>query len=155
MQAIFVKFVIHTLALLPYRVCYALGTVLGYLAYIVPNSLQKPTRINIDRCFRELSEQERHHLYKQSFLELGRVATETGPLMLWNNRRTLRLVKQISGEEFIQQAFEKGKGIIIAAPHLGAWEMIGLYCSSNNPMTSLYRPLRMQELNPFVRKARQ
>lgn len=155
MQALFAKLAIHLLALVPFRISYALGTVLGYLAYLIPNSLHKPTRINIELCFPELNEQQRARLIKQSFIELGRVAVETGALLLWSKRRTLNLVKKVSGEELIQQAFNKGKGIIIAAPHLGAWEMIGLYCSSKNSMTSLYRPLRMERLNPFVRKARQ
>jgi KDO2-lipid IV(A) lauroyltransferase len=155
MQALFAKLAIHLLALVPFRISYTLGTVLGYLAYLIPNSLHKPTRVNIALCFPELNEQQRAHLIKQSFIELGRVAVETGALLLWDKHRTLNLVKKVSGEEFIQQAFNRGKGIIIAAPHLGAWEMIGLYCSSKNPMTSLYRPLRMERLNPFVRKARQ
>lgn len=155
MQALFAKLAIHLLALVPFRISYALGTVLGYLAYLIPNSLHKPTRINIELCFPELNEQQRARLIKQSFIELGRVAVETGALLLWSKHRTLNLVKKVSGEELIQQAFNKGKGIIIAAPHLGAWEMIGLYCSSKNSMTSLYRPLRMERLNPFVRKARQ
>ncbi|WP_455221987.1 lysophospholipid acyltransferase family protein [Kaarinaea lacus] len=155
MQAMFAKLAIQILALLPFRTSYVLGTILGYLAYLIPNSLHKPTRINIDLCFPELDELQRARLVKQSFIELGRVAVETGALLIWNKRRTLNLVKKVSGEELIQQAFDKGKGIIIAAPHLGAWEMIGLYCSSKNPMTSLYRPLRMEKLNPFVRKARQ
>lgn len=155
MQAMFAKLAIQILALLPFRTSYVLGTILGYLAYLIPNSLHKPTRINIDLCFPELDELQRARLVKQSFIELGRVAVETGALLIWNKRRTLNLVKKVSGEELIQQAFDKGKGIIIAAPHLGAWEMIGLYCSIKNPMTSLYRPLRMEKLNPFVRKARQ
>ena len=155
MQAMLAKLAIHILALLPFRISYVLGTILGYLAYLIPNSLHKPTRINIDLCFPELTEHQRARLIKQSFIELGRVAMETGALMLWNKHRTLNLVKKVSGEELVQQAFDEGKGIIIAAPHLGAWEMVGLYCSSKNPMTSLYRPLRMEKLNPFVRKARQ
>jgi KDO2-lipid IV(A) lauroyltransferase len=155
MQAMFAKLAIHILALLPFRVSFMLGSILGYLAYLIPNSLHKPTRVNIDLCFPELSKQQRAQLVKQSFIELGRVAVETGALLLWNKRRTLNLVKKVSGEELVQQAFNSGKGVIIAAPHLGAWEMIGLYCSSKNPMTSLYRPLRMEKLNPFVRKSRQ
>ncbi|WP_455206387.1 lysophospholipid acyltransferase family protein [Kaarinaea lacus] len=155
MQATFAKLAIQLLALLPFRFTYVLGTVLGYLAYLIPNSLHKPAKINIDICFPELTEQQRIRLYKQSFIELGRVAVETGALLVWNKHRTLKLVKKVTGEDLIHQAFNNGKGVIIAAPHLGAWEMIGLYCSSKNPMTSLYRPLRMEQLNPFVRKARQ
>ncbi|HEY5604121.1 MAG TPA: lysophospholipid acyltransferase family protein [Gammaproteobacteria bacterium] len=155
MLATLAKLAIYLFALLPYRITYALGAVVGYLVYLIPNTLHKAAKTNIDLCFPELSEQQRARLYKQSFIELGRTAAETGALLVWNKQRTLKLVKKVSGEECIQQAFSQGKGVIIAAPHLGAWEMIGLYCSSNNPMTSLYRPLRIPRLNPFVKSARE
>ncbi|MCI0508099.1 MAG: lysophospholipid acyltransferase family protein [Gammaproteobacteria bacterium] len=128
---------------------------MGYLIYLIPNTLHKAAKTNIELCFPELAAQQRARLYKQSFIELGRAAAETGALLVWNKQRTLKLVKKVTGEELVQQAFSKGEGVIIAAPHLGAWEMIGLYCSSRNPMTSLYRPLRMAQLNPFVKAARE
>jgi KDO2-lipid IV(A) lauroyltransferase len=155
MQATFAKFAIYLFASLPYRITYVLGSVLGFLIYLVPNTLQKTAKTNIELCFPELTAQQRARLYRQSFIELGRAAAETGALLVWNKQRTLKLVKKITGEELVQQALRKGKGVIIAAPHLGAWEMIGLYCSFHNPMTSLYRPLRMQQLNPFVKAARE
>ena len=30
-----------------------------------------------------------------------------------------------------------GRGAIIMTPHLGSWEMVGLYCSSLHTLTSL------------------
>lgn len=155
MQATLAKLVIHILALLPLRISYLLGTLLGYLAYLIPNSLQKPAKTNIELCFPELTAKQRARIYKDSFIELGRVATETGALLLWNNDRTLRLVKKVSGLELFEEAFAREKGVIIAAPHHGAWEMIGLYCSAKFPITSLYRPLRMRKLDPIVKRARE
>ena len=155
MQATFAKFFIHLLALLPFRVSYVLGSVLGYLAYLVPNSLHKPAKTNIDLCFPDLTAKQRARIYKDSFIELGRVTTETGALLLWKKERTLKLVKKVSGAELFEQAFAQGKGVIIAAPHLGAWEMIGLYSSTKFTITSLYRPLRMDKLNPIVKQARE
>jgi Kdo2-lipid IVA lauroyltransferase/acyltransferase len=155
MQSTLAKFFIHLLALLPLRIAYLLGTISGYLAYLIPNSLQKPAKINIDRCFPELTAKKRARIYKNSFIELGRVATETGALLLWNKDRTLGLITKVSGVELVEQALAHGKGAIIAAPHLGAWEMIGLYCSSKFVITSLYRPLRMSQLDPIVKQSRQ
>jgi len=155
MQATLAKLIIHLLALLPYRITYLLGSLLGYLAYLIPNSLHKPSKINIELCFPELTAKQRARIYKGSFVELGRVATEAGALLLWNKDRTLRLVKKVSGEELFEQAFTHGKGVILAAPHHGAWEMIGLYCSTKFTITSLYRPLRIKKLDPVVKQARE
>lgn len=155
MQAALAKLIIQFLALLPFRISYMMGTLLGYLAYLVPNSLHKPARINIDLCFPELTVKQRNRIYKDSFIELGRVAAETGALLLWNRQRTLNLVKEVSGIDLFNDGFSKNQGVIIAAPHLGAWEMIGLYCSTKFTITSLYRPLRMEKLDPLVKQSRE
>ena len=155
MQAALIKFLIHLFALLPLRFSHAIGTLLGYLGQIIPNSLQQPAKTNIDLCFPELSAQQRSQIYRQCFIELGRAATEAGALMLWNRERMLKLVKQVSGKELVENALAKGKGVIIVTPHLGAWEMVGLYNSLNYPMTSLYRPPRMEQLNLILKQARE
>ena len=155
MQAALVKLLVHFFALLPLRFSHAIGTLLGYLGLIIPNSLQQPARTNIDLCFPELTAQQRLQIYRQCFVELGRAATEAGALLLWNRERLLRLVKQVSGKELMENALAKGKGVILVSPHLGAWEMVGLYASLNYPITSLYRPPRMEEVNLVLKQARE
>jgi len=155
MRAKIAEFTIRIVALLPLRVSYALGTLVGYVAYALPNSLKRPLKINIDLCYPDLSSAERSKLYRDSFIEMSRATFETGALWTWNQTRILKLINAISGKELLESAFSKGKGVILALPHLGAWELMGLYCSSHYPMTSLYRPLRLKKLNPFIKNARQ
>ena len=155
MQAALVKLLVHFFALLPLRLSHAIGTVLGYLGQIIPNSLQQPARTNIDVCLPELTAQQRSQVYRQCFIELGRATTEAGALLLWDRERLLRLVKQVSGKELVDKALAKGKGVILVTPHLGAWEMAGLYASLNYPMTTLYRPLRMTQLNQILKQSRE
>ena len=155
MRAVFAKLFIHVLSWLPLPVAQAIGTVIGILAHLVPNSLQRPLRTNIDLCFPTMPPNQRSRLYRQSFIELGHAITEIGALWLWNDDRLMKQVKQVSGEKFLEQGFAKGKGVILALPHLGAWEIMGVYCSRKYPMTSLYRPLRLEALNPFIKQARE
>lgn len=155
MQAALVKLLVHFFALLPLRFSHAIGTLLGYLGQIIPNSLQQPARANIDLCFPEMTAKQRIQIYRQCFVELGRAATEAGALLLWDLERLLRLVKQVSGKELVDKALAKGKGVILVTPHLGAWEMAGLYASLNYPMTTLYRPLRMAQLNQILKQSRE
>ena len=155
MQAALVKLLVHFFALLPLRFSHAIGTLLGYLGQIIPNSLQQPARTNIDICLPELTAQQRSQIYRQCFVELGRAATEAGALLFWNRERMLKLVKHVSGKELVDKAFEKGKGVILVTPHLGAWEMAGLYASLNYPMTPLYRPPRMEQLDLVLKQARE
>ena len=155
MRARIAKLIIRLIALLPLPAAYLLGTVIGHITYLLPNSLKRPLKINIDLCFADLPPEKRARLYRDSFLEMTRTAIETGALWLWNKTRILRLIKNVSGEHLLEQGFAKGRGVILAAPHLGAWEIMGLYCSNKYPMTSLYRPVRLTELNPLIKRARE
>jgi KDO2-lipid IV(A) lauroyltransferase len=155
MRATIAKLLLRLISWLPLRLAQDIGTVIGLAAYLVPNTLQRPLKTNIDLCFADLSARQRKQLYRQSFIELGHTLTESGALWLWDDERLLKYVKRVSGEAALEQGFANGKGIILALPHLGAWEMMGVYCSRKYPMTSLFRPLRLEPLNPFIKQARE
>jgi KDO2-lipid IV(A) lauroyltransferase len=80
---------------------------------------------------------------------------EVGALWLWNRERVLGLVKQVHGEEQVTAAMEAGHGVILALPHLGAWELVSLYCSTKYPLTSLYKPPKLAQLDGLIRNARE
>lgn len=44
--------------------------------------------------------------------------------------------------------------MVLLGPHLGAWEMVGLFVSSRAAMTTLYRPPRVRQLEGVYRHAR-
>ena len=155
MQAWLAKNFFRFLSLFSLRAAHRIGHVIGLITYALPNSLKRPLRINIDMCFPELSKKEREALCKTSFIEMTRTLAESGALFTWDSNDLLNLVCQISGEQHLKQAFDAGKGVILALPHLGCWEMMSVYCPSHYPFTALYRPLRLKGLDPFVKQARE
>jgi KDO2-lipid IV(A) lauroyltransferase len=77
-------------------------------------------------------------------METGKLLLELGPLWLWPGARVLALVQgSVAGEEALAGAGRHQRGAILLTPHLGAWEMAGLYYSSRHPLTILYRPSRL------------
>lgn len=148
------RLLLRLFAALPLPVAHGLGGALGRMLVHVPNKLRRYTRINLDLCLPELEAAERERLTRISLVETGRTAAETGPLWFWDKERVLGLVKSVSGEHLVTEALQQGRGAILASPHLGAWELVGLYLSTRYPITSLYRPLRIRELDGMVRTAR-
>lgn len=142
------------LSRLPLRLNHALGGLLGTLLYYIPNSLVLVTRRNIDLCFPQLSAAERDTLVRRNLQETGRTFTETGPIWYWSRERLLELVREVSGMEYVQQARDAGRGTILVAPHLGCWELLGLYFPTLQPMINLYRPPRIPELEPLIIRSR-
>jgi len=141
-------------AWLPLPVAHAIGVLLGWLFYLVQNPHREVARRNIALCLPHLNPAARRRMLRHALIETGKTAMESPILWLASRTRTLGLVREEVGREVLEQALQRGKGVIIVAPHLGSWELVNLYCSAFNPLTSLYRPLRRPSLEPLVLEAR-
>ena len=155
MRATIIKATLRLLSLLPLPVTHAIGTVIGYILIFFPNRSYQITQTNIQQCLPELSTSQQQKLVKESLIEMGKSITETGYIWLRPKADTLNLITKVSGQEYLKSAMSESRGTIIAAPHLGAWELIGLYCSEIFPMTILYRPPRLKKLDQLIRTARE
>lgn len=155
MRGPLLKLFLRLCALLPLRAAQGFGAMVGRLMSLLPNRGREVTYANIDACLPDLSPEERRRLAVRSLIETGRTITEMGALWYWPGERVLGLVTGCSGLAAVNDAMAKGRGVIIASPHLGNWEMTGLYCSSLYKMTSLYRPPRIRELDAFMQQARE
>jgi len=155
MRVIVIKVLLRLASLLPLSAIHALGTGLGSLLNRFNNRMRHVTRCNIDRCFPGWTPQQRSQLVRESLQETTGAALETGGLWLWPAEHILAKIQEVSGASLLEEAMAHGKGVILAAPHLGAWEVAGLYCSRCGPMTTLYRPPRIQDLDNLMRKARE
>ena len=155
MQAALLKCLLRLTAWLPLNATHSLGALIGRLTILIPNQLQRVARRNIALCFPELSDGARRQLLHDYLIANGQLLCETGIFWLGAKQRLAQLVIDVTGEERIRQGLAKGKGVILVSPHLGNWEVAGLHWSARYPITSLYRPPRMQALDSLMRQARQ
>ncbi len=155
MRALLAKLILHTTARLPLPLAHFVGVVIGTGLILIPNRTKRIAAINIGLCLPELNPAQRRALVRRSLIEMAKTFTESGILWLGNERRLEKMIKSVEGEEHIQNALKKGKGAIFISPHIGNWEVIGLYCSPRYPMISLYRPPRMKALDALIRRGRQ
>lgn len=149
-----VKLFLKTFAVLPLWLAHAVGAGLGVLLAVLPNTLRRVAAINIATCFPELDAPARRRLLHRHLIETGKTFTEMGAMWYWPMSRLLSTMRAVSGMERVDAAQRRGRGVILASPHLGAWEMAGLYVSVRYPMTTLYRPPRLPALEELSRSAR-
>ncbi len=131
-----------------------LGTFVGRCLWLFNTESAQVTRKNLKLCYPELSEQEVNTWTKISLQETGKVALEMGMVWEWPVDKSLALIKHIEGKDLIDQAIANGKGVIMLAPHLGNWELAGLYSSSQFSMAALYRPPRLKLLEDYMSAVR-
>ena len=158
MQGNLTLFLIRFFSWLPLWLSHAIGAGIGRCLYLIPNSLRDITVINLKLCFPEWGSQQRRKITYKSLIETGKSATEIGTLWHWKPSRIAKLVQGVSGEEIVQTAQKKDRGIIFLTPHLGAWEIAGLHLALTYPdhkLTVLYRPQRYKPLDNFILQARE
>jgi len=142
-------------ALLPLPINHAVGTCLGWLYFYLSKRDRRIARINIARCFPELSSRQQQRLVKNSFLQTGKNVTELAAVFLWPAGALWSKLDPGAMVSLLREQHAKGRGVILASPHLGCWELLGLYYSHLYPITSLYRPPKMQQFEQIIRSARQ
>jgi len=158
-RATIIKLLLRTFALFPMPAVHGIGAVVGWLLSVMPNELRRVSRINIDLCFPQLSASCRRRLLVRSLVECGKTALEFAPLWLWPEDRILALIKRAPGRAHLDDLLNRGKGVILLIPHLGAWELASIYVSmcfaQKFPVTGLYRPPRLSGLDAMIRRARE
>jgi KDO2-lipid IV(A) lauroyltransferase len=132
-----------------------IGAAIGKLLYWLPNKEKRSAQVNLDICFPELSEVEKRRLLKSSLIENAKTLLEMPAIWLGDPGPWLSLVQREEGREIVEPLLAQGKGLILAGPHLGAWEIAGLRLGRlGPPLTTLYRPPRYQVLQDLMFKGR-
>lgn len=155
MRAALIAGLLRLFAALPLTWNRRLGTLLGVLLAHIPNTLRHYAAINLKLCLPELSEQARHQMLRSHLIETGKTILEAGPMWLWPAPKLRALMGETLNAEPIDAALRAGKGVILATPHLGSWEMAGHFCGARWGLTILYRPPRLAALDSLLRRGRE
>ena len=145
---------LRALARLPFRAIYGVAGALGWVAARLPLRPVRFAAVTIRTCFPQLSERSQQALVRRSTVASARAACEVGAFCTWPRDRVLGLVRDVRGLDLLEAAVAAGRGVILAGPHLGAWELVGLYCSSRFPFTALYRRPVDAALERFLAQGR-
>ena len=124
---------------LPFKVQMSIGRSIGKLLFLFPSSLKKVTEINLSLCYPELSAQDRTTLMKKNFESIGLAFIETA-MAWWLPDKKLADMFQLDGLSYAEEAFKKGKGILLVSPHFTSLELVGRIISMKYAFAVMYRP---------------
>ena len=70
------------------------------------------------------------------------------------NNKNIARIHSITGEKYLQDALTAPEGLVLIVPHFGTWEIMNAYIAQFTQMTILYKPVKNESANQFVRAAR-
>lgn len=142
-------------ALSPLMISRAVGRGLGWFSFYCHSRARRIAEINLGLAYPTATPNARRALVQQTLQNSGMLAMELGPL--WKRPWPLsqELIVSVEGQELITSALAGGRGVIILAPHLGNWEVIGLHLASCGETVALYQRPKIASLDGVIQKGRQ
>lgn len=125
---------------LPLPVLHALGVAVGTLAWWIPNNLQRLTNLHLDLCLPELPDEDRRRIARQSLVHMAKALLEAPAIWFGPRARLMKWLDDPAARRKLSAALAESHGAIILCPHLGSWELAGMFCASVGFITSLYKP---------------
>ncbi|MFZ0870308.1 MAG: lipid A biosynthesis acyltransferase, partial [Rhodanobacter sp.] len=145
---------LRLLGRLPLRLLHGIGSGLGRLTLWWRSRMVQNTAVNLRIVRPQLDDAAQAALLREVMIESGKSATEIVKIWGGGAERALDLVREVRGEALFDAALAAGKGVIIAAPHLGCWELLNYWLCRKTPMAILYRPPRIAAIEGLMRKMR-
>ncbi|HET7358630.1 MAG TPA: lauroyl acyltransferase [Rhodanobacteraceae bacterium] len=116
-------------------------------------------RINLQMAYPDLLPGQREDLHHAILRTTARQTVET--LRLWTqpHAANLRLIREQYGVGRFDAALAaargpNGKGVIVAAPHYGNWELLNQWLAARTELAILYRPPESPVGEAFLRRVR-
>lgn len=153
-RADLIERLLRLLAYWPLPLLHAGGALAGALASLTPNKARHTARVNIELCFADWPIRRKRALVRCSLRESAKTVLEMGPLWYRPPSQLLRLIRAVEGGEALEAAIASGRGVLIIAPHLGAWELLQVWVAKRTPLHALYRPPRQPDLEDLIKRAR-
>jgi KDO2-lipid IV(A) lauroyltransferase len=146
---------LRLVCLLPHGGALAIGRILGRIAERLAGSRRAIVRRNIELCFPDLTPGERDALATQHFEALGMSLIEMG-LGRWASDRTHAKIARLEGLEHLEDALERGKGVILQSAHFTTLEISGRLLAMNcPPFDAVYRKNRSEFITELQRTGRE
>ena len=139
---------------LPVSILRRLGDATGWLALFLDVREARVARCNLAIVYPQREAAARTDLLREVLRTTFRGAFETLRFWTCSERDNLRLVSGVHGQDLFDAALASGRGLIIAAPHYGNWELLNQWLAARTPITVLYRRPEHPSGEAFLRRVR-
>ena len=139
---------------LPWSWLRALGDAMAWAWRKADARESRVARRNLEIAYPDLLPSQRKDLHHAILRTTARQALET--LRFWTRAPAdnLACLRERHGEALYDAALASGKGVIVAAPHFGNWELLNQWLASRGPLAIVYRPPASPAGDAFLLRVR-
>jgi KDO2-lipid IV(A) lauroyltransferase len=150
----FVKLVLWLLYLMPVGMPYWLSEKgAGLLMWLSPVK-RHTTERNLERCYPELNPAERNRMARASFQHYLCSILESGHNWYGSPEKLSSLCDGVVNWDVFESVRASGKGLLVLAPHFGAWEYLGVVLQQMGDVAILYKPPSNPGLDKAIQERR-
>ena len=136
----------------------ALGWLGDRLAAYWRNGNRRESRVamrGLELAYPDMPAAERSALRDAALRSTGRQGFET--LRIWTRpaAENLALIDEGPGAALLDAALANGRGLIVAAPHHGNWELLNRWLAMKTTLAILYAPPESKVVDGFLRRMRE
>lgn len=135
---------------LPLPLGRGIGGFAGWLMWLSGGRSARITRENLAACQPQITGRARERLVRQSLTETGKTVAEAAAVWARSWSWLQRHLVNTEGDEALRAGLEEGRGVLVLAPHLGNWEVVGPFLASYARLTALYQPPRQKTLDELI-----
>jgi len=110
-------------SLMPIKIRVLLGNLIGDFLRLLSSKRKNITLDNIEHAFPDKSGKEQINIMKESYRNLGITLLETTALGFMPKSKLKKLLK-FENRTLFDEAYRRGKGIILISGHYGNWELV-------------------------------
>lgn len=139
---------------LPWPCLKALADAIAWVWIRVDARESRVVRRNLELAYPELTPAERAALHPRVLRSTARQTFEM--LRTWTRppAENLARLRERHGQDLYDAALASGRGVIVAAPHFGNWELLNQWLAERGPIAIVYRPPDSPVVDGFLQRAR-
>lgn len=139
-----------TLGFLPLFVLQGMGKALGLLGSVLPGTYKRRAYENLRLAYPDATPA----MARMAMIQLLQMFLELP--YLWAPRNVGKLGKIVQCDHWwmIDEALDRGKGVILISPHIGAFEMLGPFYTQRHKATVIFKEPKMRWLKMLIEMIR-
>lgn len=142
------------LGALPLSALQRLAAALAWTGARLGSREARVARVNIDLCFADRGPDERARLHADTLRHTACAVLECARIWSRPAAASQCWIAEVHGRELLDAARDRGRGVIVAAPHLGNWELFGHYLAGCGPLSIVYREPQWAPATDILLKGR-